>query len=145
MTLQRERRCGINDVVVCIARASVSVHVRKFPRDKWRMIYSSHDRAQAAVQITHRVQKTFAVRDSNSYICINAGISPVRPARRVYRYSRSPLFRTVYRSRIWSNFNRLRKLLRTADPARMCRSILLSVSTLSMRAEYNASRSMSTV
>jgi len=47
------------------------VHVRKFPRDKWRMIYSSHDGAQAAVQITHRVQKTFAVRDSNSYICIN--------------------------------------------------------------------------
>jgi hypothetical protein len=58
--------------------ASVPVHVRKFPRDKWRMIYSSHDGAQAAVQITHRVQKTFALRDSNSYICINAG-APLRP------------------------------------------------------------------
>lgn len=69
MTLQRPA-CGINDVGCCLC-ARVCVHVRKFPRDKWRMIYSSHDGAQAAVQITHRVQKTFAVRDSNSYICIN--------------------------------------------------------------------------
>lgn len=63
--------CVYEYVCVCVCIYVYVCYVQKFPRDKWRMIYSSHDGAQAAVQITHRVQKTFAVRDSNSYICIN--------------------------------------------------------------------------
>lgn len=37
---------------------------------------------QAAVQITHPVQKTFPLRDSNSYVCINLRAAPPYVSRR---------------------------------------------------------------